>query len=281
MTTMRQREANLLNSRRSSGPRSAVGKAKASRNALKHGILGTHLLLADESADEFRLLLDGLQASLSPVGDLEVVLVERIAVTVWRQRRLVRAETAHVELNRRLDIKSNRHQIERALGMAYPEIEDKHLRPIDDIEEMEIERCNDLCMEHIAAIDVIRAGDLPQFAKGAPQLHAALEVEAAAKALSIPVFLTQYEGGLLGWTTLKVAESSRAIQAHARRTLILHVADLVKSHHSLPANHELFSRYQTALDNELYRAIRALREAQEWRLKTLDGPVQKVELTRA
>ncbi|BCL86238.1 hypothetical protein ACNRD9_06690 [Ralstonia pseudosolanacearum] len=282
MTTMRQREANLLNSRRSSGPRSAVGKAKASRNALKHGILGTHLLLADESADEFRLLLDGLQASLSPVGDLEVVLVERIAVTVWRQRRLVRAETAHVELNRRLDIKSNRHQVERALGMTYPEeIEDRHLRLVDDIEAEAIEHCNALCMEHIVAIDVIRAGDLTQFAKLAPQLHAALEAEAKARDLSVPVFLTQFEGGLHGWATLKLAESSMDIQAHARRTLILQIADLVKSNLSLPANHELFSRYQTALDNELYRAIRALREAQEWRLKTLDNPVQEVKRIRA
>lgn len=210
---MRQREANLLNSRRSSGPRSAVGKAKASRNALKHGILGTHLLLADESADEFRLLLDGLQASLSPVGDLEVVLVERIAVTVWRQRRLVRAETAHVELNRRLDIKSNRHQVERALGMTYPEeIEDRHLRLVDDIEAEAIEHCNALCMEHIVAIDVIRAGDLTQFAKLAPQLHAALEAEAKARDLSVPVFLTQFEGGLHGWATLKLAESSMDIR---------------------------------------------------------------------
>lgn len=71
------------------------------------------------------------------------------------------------------------------------------------------------------------------------------------------------------------------IQAHARRTLILQIADLVKSNLSLPANHELFSRYQTALDNELYRAIRALREAQEWRLKTLDNPVQEVKRIRA
>ena len=34
---------------------------------------------------------------------------------------------------------------------------------------------------------------------------------------------------------------------------------------------EVFSRYQTALDNQLYKALRALREAQEWRLKTLDA----------
>jgi hypothetical protein len=34
---------------------------------------------------------------------------------------------------------------------------------------------------------------------------------------------------------------------------------------------EIFSRYQTTLDNQLYKALRALREAQEWRLKTLDA----------
>ena len=30
------------------------------------------------------------------------------------------------------------------------------------------------------------------------------------------------------------------------------------------------SRYQTTLDNQLYKALRALREAQEWRLRTLE-----------
>ena len=33
---------------------------------------------------------------------------------------------------------------------------------------------------------------------------------------------------------------------------------------------EVLARYQTTLDNQLYKALRALREAQEWRLKTLD-----------
>jgi hypothetical protein len=34
---------------------------------------------------------------------------------------------------------------------------------------------------------------------------------------------------------------------------------------------EVFSRYQTTLDNQLYKALKALREAQEWRLKTMDA----------
>lgn len=33
---------------------------------------------------------------------------------------------------------------------------------------------------------------------------------------------------------------------------------------------ELFIRYQTTLDNQLVRLLKALREAQSWRLRTLD-----------
>ena len=34
---------------------------------------------------------------------------------------------------------------------------------------------------------------------------------------------------------------------------------------------EILARYQTTLDNQLFKTLRALREAQEWRLKTLDA----------
>ena len=32
---------------------------------------------------------------------------------------------------------------------------------------------------------------------------------------------------------------------------------------------EVFSRYQTTLDNQLFKTLKALRDAQEWRLQTL------------
>jgi hypothetical protein len=36
----------------------------------------------------------------------------------------------------------------------------------------------------------------------------------------------------------------------------------------LPQNTlELFARYQTTIDNQLYKALRSLREAQVWRLR--------------
>ncbi|MGH8579393.1 MAG: hypothetical protein ACREVK_04440, partial [Gammaproteobacteria bacterium] len=62
-------------------------------NAVKHGLFARQLILNDEDPTEYQALVDGLQAALSPVGTLEYALVERIAITLWRQRRLVRAET--------------------------------------------------------------------------------------------------------------------------------------------------------------------------------------------
>ena len=37
---------------------------------------------------------------------------------------------------------------------------------------------------------------------------------------------------------------------------------------------ELLARYQTTLDNQLFKLLKALREAQEWRLKTIDPVYQ-------
>ena len=39
----------------------------------------------------------------------------------------------------------------------------------------------------------------------------------------------------------------------------------------LPADTlELFARYQTTLDNQLFKLLKALREAQEWRLELIE-----------
>jgi len=40
---------------------------------------------------------------------------------------------------------------------------------------------------------------------------------------------------------------------------------------------ELFTRYQVAMDGDLYRAMRALRETQEWRLKRQPSPDIELE----
>ena len=54
--------ANQLNSLKSTGPRTATGKAKASGNSLKHGLLSRNLIIPGENAADFAALLEQLLA---------------------------------------------------------------------------------------------------------------------------------------------------------------------------------------------------------------------------
>ena len=89
-----QLAANRRNALRSSGPRTAAGKAVARDNALKHGFLSRHLLIEGESAADFQQLLDELMREYRPVGVVEKGLVEQVAICLWRKARFVRAEAA-------------------------------------------------------------------------------------------------------------------------------------------------------------------------------------------
>lgn len=99
MASEKQIQADQQNALKSSGPKSAEGKRTVSGNRITHGILSKKLLLAVESAEEYQALLDGLTADLSPVGMLGLTLVEKLAVVIWRQWRLVAAETSAIELS--------------------------------------------------------------------------------------------------------------------------------------------------------------------------------------
>ena len=96
----KQLVANQNNAGLSTGPRTDTGKAVSSGNATRHGIFSAQLILQDEEPEEFQALVAALQVDLRPVGAIELTLVERIAVNIWRQRRLVQAETAKLELAR-------------------------------------------------------------------------------------------------------------------------------------------------------------------------------------
>ena len=89
-----RRNADRANALLSTGPATVEGKAQSSRNATQHGLLSRRLVLDDEDPSEFYILARELSQSLRLFGAAEAALVERIAITIWRQQRLVRAETA-------------------------------------------------------------------------------------------------------------------------------------------------------------------------------------------
>lgn len=100
MTSEKQKEANKQNALVSTGPKSIEGKNLVSQNAIKHGIFAKDLIISDgdgqENKQEYRELLDGLTASLNPAGQMECLLVEKIAVDFWRLRRVLRFETGSI-----------------------------------------------------------------------------------------------------------------------------------------------------------------------------------------
>ena len=96
----KQIKANKQNALASTGPVTAEGKAIVSQNAVKHGIFTKDLIIASgdgkEDEREYRELLGGLVASLDPTGQMEHLLVEKIAVDFWRLRRVLRFETGSI-----------------------------------------------------------------------------------------------------------------------------------------------------------------------------------------
>ena len=79
------------------GPRTPTGKTRTSENATRHGVLSKVVVLKSESSADYQSLLDGFRETFQPEGALEDLLVEKLAATTWRLRRLLLAESAEVQ----------------------------------------------------------------------------------------------------------------------------------------------------------------------------------------
>jgi hypothetical protein len=79
--------ANRLNAQKSTGPRTAEGKAVVAQNAVKHGLPAREGVLRGEDGEEFARHRETLLEELNPTGALEVILAARIVDLTWRLRR--------------------------------------------------------------------------------------------------------------------------------------------------------------------------------------------------
>lgn len=85
---------NRKNAGRSTGPRTAAGKAVSRRNSLKHGLTANPAAGVIEDPGVFDRLFEDLCCRIKPGDELEKSLTRRIAVALWRQQRVERVETA-------------------------------------------------------------------------------------------------------------------------------------------------------------------------------------------
>jgi hypothetical protein len=92
-----------LNGTKSRGPTSSSGKAIASRNATKHGILSQHPpILATEDLESFQGIVQGLIDEYQPQTSTEHLLIQQVAMGWMRLHRLwsTEAATANIEILR-------------------------------------------------------------------------------------------------------------------------------------------------------------------------------------
>jgi hypothetical protein len=270
MTSSKQAEANQKNAQLSTGPVTSKGKQKVSSNRITHGILSTKLLLEHEDPLEFQTLLDDLHRQLSPVGALEQSLVEKITVILWRNRRLVRAETATIEIG--TNLKHIVSEVENGLGLlGYGDSSFTK----DDMDPPDDSVIN-FCRKVLAESASIHEWTLDSLRKNTPVIYKQIAWEAKEDRETIDEYIKEealpdYVTKLASWCRTELKKLEKKKEQYPRA---MELADFARDKLAIPwAKLELLSKYQVTLDNQLYKAMKALREAQEWRISSLEALV--------
>ena len=84
--------ANRRNAKHSTGPRTADGRSRSSRNATSHGLYCAALVLPGESHELFHNLRQSYISTLKPQNLVELLIVDRLVAAAWKLRRLQEAE---------------------------------------------------------------------------------------------------------------------------------------------------------------------------------------------
>jgi hypothetical protein len=88
MATPSQFAANARNAKKPTGPKTPEGKAKSSKNALKHGLRSEEIVLRSLEFDEdWQAHLQSYIEDAQPVGDIEFKLAETAAMCLWKKSR--------------------------------------------------------------------------------------------------------------------------------------------------------------------------------------------------
>jgi len=135
MATPKQNDANRQNAQKSTGPRSAEGKAASRFNALKSGIDAKAQVIPGEDPDQLEVLVAEYQERFSTATPERRLLVDTLVTAEWLLRRLNRAEAEfwQYEAHRtESNYSSNAHPIGRVLYHG-DRVFDRLQRRIDSI----------------------------------------------------------------------------------------------------------------------------------------------------
>ena len=155
-------------------------------------------------------------------------------------------------------------------GFGSEKIEPEDLQPLDQEQTEQLDWCKAVIEEYTAADSL----NLDNLKKVAPLIHAQLEEDAKADEETIQEHLSntsldQYIVDLILWCR---KEADTLEKKQARYPAVIALADKAREKLRVPWHKlDVLTKYQTTLDNQLYKAMKALRDAQEWRMKLIDA----------
>lgn len=161
--SQKQLEANRENAKLG-GVKTEEGKAVSKYNAIKHGLLSQEVLLSDEDENAIIELGKKMRSELKPMGEIELLLVDRIIANTWRLKRFLKVESTAMEWQRQYEIKEASHYC-----TTQEQIERKAVKEMvanDDTEkllryEATIERSIYKALHELQRIQAARTGEKP------------------------------------------------------------------------------------------------------------------------
>ena len=133
MATEKQIKANRKNSQKSTGPKTAGGKAAVSQDAVKHGLFADSVVTGETEA-EYEAFQGELLAELAPRGVVELLLAERVVSLWWRLIRAERMQNQAIEEMIECDVTNpsairsrERHCCKQGIQPDDPRFEPEHL----------------------------------------------------------------------------------------------------------------------------------------------------------
>jgi hypothetical protein len=88
MSTEAKIIANRRNAQKSTGPRTRAGKAVASKNSVKYGLLANQTVISSENHSDFCKERYRILSDLAPESPMESMLAERVVILSWRLKRI-------------------------------------------------------------------------------------------------------------------------------------------------------------------------------------------------
>lgn len=266
MTTENQIEANRQNAMVSTGPRTMEGKAITAKNAIKHGIFARELVISDgdgkENREEYDQLIQQLVDDLNPEGQMEVLLVEKIAVNYWRLKRLVRYETGgirgHLDNFRESEVERYYDDNSDFMSMGSK----KKYRPAmeyydydDEVTEKEIE-------EQATKIEKMEGKDYDwskdsEFKGFLKERHSSAEIKGFSENKLTREKKKYFQG------QRQILEEMKEVWSWKKRFEVIGMRKIVPDEHTL----DKINKCENSLERSIFRNLAVLKQLQQVRLR--------------